>query len=158
MTRPLTALLAALCATLTPLKGDRLPTELSTREFSYLEPRLSPDGQYIGFITGIGEQQSHHVLVLMNLTDRSTKVYQAPEYVANKAKNEEVTSFAWLTSERLIFTDGPADPIYDVMAPNSNDTGELLFSRGKKKLVGIRYPTVMYKTVWLDPDMAQRIP
>jgi dipeptidyl aminopeptidase/acylaminoacyl peptidase len=49
-----------------------------------------------------------------------------------------------------------ADPIYDIFSfRDATSQAAILFSKKRRKMVGIRYTTDLLKTVWFDPEMSQ---
>jgi dipeptidyl aminopeptidase/acylaminoacyl peptidase len=86
------------------LRAELLPISDFDREFACTNVRLSPDGQYVGFVSGVGQKGSHHVLVLMNLATKETKMFEAPPAPNGDDDHlEEIRYFFWLSPKRVIF-------------------------------------------------------
>jgi dipeptidyl aminopeptidase/acylaminoacyl peptidase len=64
--------------------------------------QISPDGQNVAFIAGVGNEASHHVVVFLSLTTGETSIVEAGPSSADPDYASEVVEFRWLNSNRIV--------------------------------------------------------
>ena len=90
-----------------PVRAQAVPSTVFAREPAYGVVRLSPDGEHLGFIGGLGEQGTYHVLFFLDLATGKTSVAEAhkPHLVLEDGESsEEIKDFQWLNNDRVVVT------------------------------------------------------
>ncbi len=97
----LPGLIAVLIAPSAQVRAERLPASVFARESMCTEMQISPDGQNVAFIAGVGNEASHHVVVFLSLTTGETSIVEAGPSSADPDYASEVVEFHWLNSNRI---------------------------------------------------------
>ncbi len=84
--------------------AEPLPASIFAREEAYNDVRISPDGEFIGFVGTVGAEGLHHVIFFLNLASGKVATAESPVNAYDAEGGTEARHFWWLTGTRALFS------------------------------------------------------